>query len=266
MTIADVWKELECVDLSVTLSARNPVTWPTLPQFSKRVANWFEDIQLPNGECLPSGGYYYAQSLELDEHTGTHVDFPLHILPPAELERQGVSPDPVLGSFVGPAVTLDARRYLDQAAPGLSPRVPAEFVREWEREHGKIQPGEIVLMNTGYTDRYFRPLPEGNRMIREVLLSGKFPGWPVPSEEVMDLLGDRGVRHVGISSPSMGALDDSKGPHQAGVRRGMTYAETLIHLDLLPPRGAFYVGLPLKIAEQSGSPIRAVAFFKKQGG
>lgn len=266
MTIADVWKELECVDLSVTLSARNPVTWPTLPQFSKRVANWFEDIQLPNGERLPSGGYYYAQSLELDEHTGTHVDFPLHILPPAELERQGVNPDPVLESFVGPAVTLDARRYLDQAAPGLSPRVPAEFVREWEREHGKIQPGEIVLMNTGYTDRYFRPLPEGNRMIREVLLSGKFPGWPVPSEEVMDLLGDRGVRHVGISSPSMGALDDSKGPHQAGVRRGMTYAETLIHLDLLPPRGAFYVGLPLKIAEQSGSPIRAVAFFKKQGG
>jgi isatin hydrolase len=266
MTIAEAWKGLECVDLSVPLSAQYPVTWPTLPHFRKQVANWFEDIQLPNGERLPSGGYYYAQFLELDEHTGTHVDFPLHIFPQAELKRQGVNLDPPLESFVGPAVTLDARTYLDQAPRGRSPRIPAELVRAWEKEHGEIQPGEIVLMDTGYTDRYFRPLPEGDRMIREVLFSGKFPGWPVPAEEVMELLGDRGVRHVGISSPSMGALDDSQGPHEAGVRRGMTYAETLIHLDRLPARGAFYVGLPLKIGEQSGSPIRAVAFIKKPGG
>ncbi len=266
MSIAEVWKGLECVDLSLPLSAHYPVTWPTLPQFRKQVANWFEDVVLPSGERVPSGGYYYAQFLALDEHTGTHVDFPLHILPQAELERQGVNPNPALESFLGPAVMIDARRYLDQAPAGRSPRLPAELVRDWEKQHGEIRAGEIVLFDSGYTDRYFRPLPEGNRMLREVIFSGKHPGWPVPAEETMELLGDRGVRHVGISSPSMGALDDPQGPHQAGVRRGMTYAENLIHLDRLPPRGAFYVGLPLSIAEQSGSPVRAAAFIPKSGG
>ena len=61
----------------------------------------------------------------------------------------------------------------------------------------------------------------------------------------------------------MGALDDGHGPHRTGIELGMTYAEFLVGLDRLPPRGAIYVGLPLNIAGQSGSPIRAVAFVPK---
>jgi kynurenine formamidase len=43
---------------------------------------WFEDCEEPNGGMVRGAGYYYAQSMGLDEHTGTHVDFPLHVLPP----------------------------------------------------------------------------------------------------------------------------------------------------------------------------------------
>lgn len=266
MTIAEAWKGLECVDLSVSLSPRYPVSWPTMPPFQKQLVNWFEDIDLPSGEHLPSGGHYYNQAFQMDEHTGTHVDLPAHVFPPEEMRRYAINPETPPEHFVGPAVMLDVREFLDQAAPGRSPRVPAGAVCAWEEKHGKIQPGEIVLLNTGYTDRYFQPLPEGNRLVREVLLSGAHPGWPVPDEEAFEHLGERGVRHVGISSPSMGALDDARGTHEAGVRRGMTYTENLIHLDRLPPRGAFYIGLPLKIAEQSGGPARAVAFIPARSG
>jgi kynurenine formamidase len=40
----------------------------------------------------------------------------------------------------------------------------------------------------------------------------------------------------------------------------MSWEEILINLDQLPPRGAYYVALPLKIVDQSGSPTRAIAF------
>ena len=263
MTDLTFWSELQCVDLSVPLSEEFPVNWPTLPAFRKGILNWFEDFTQPNGEVMRSRGYYYDQYLAFDEHTGTHVDFPNHVLPQRELEAvegkygRGVP----LENFAGPAVVLDARAYLDQAGAGISPRIPVSFLDAWEAEHGDIRPAAIALIDTGYTDKYFCAFPEGNRLLHDPVVNGSTPGWPVPSNELLQRLAGRGVRHVGISSPSMGALD--AGSHRTGIELGMTYAEFLIGLNRLPHRGAIYVGLPLNIAGQSGSPVRAVAFVPK---
>lgn len=259
MDIRDLWREMECVDLSLPLSAEFPINWPTLPAFRKRILSWFEDYTATNGERIPGAGYY-AQSLEIDEHTGTHVDFPLHVLPPEELQRHGIAADTPLRHFAGPAVVIDVTKCLDQAPPGKSPRIPGEMISDWENRHGPLQAGDIVLLHTGYMERYFAPLPQGNRLVRQPLFAQDVPGWPVPSDELFDILRERGVRHLGLSAPSIGALDDPAGPHRAGIVRGITYAECLINLGQLPPRGALYVGMPLKIAHLSGSPIRAVAF------
>lgn len=270
MNLIDSWTEIECIDLSVPLSPHFPVTWPGLPQFRKSILAWFEDYRNPNGETVRSVGGYYDQFLELDEHTGTHVDFPSHILRPGELSevesRFGAGPP--LRTFAGPAAVIDATAFLDSAEVGRSLRVPLSVFEEWERIHGQFRSGDVALMDTGYTDRYFRALPEGERFVKEVVASGVYPGWPVPSDEVLQLLAQRGVRHLGVSSPSIGALDDSAGPHRTGMRLGLTFAESLIGLRHLPARGAFYIGFPLKIEDQSGSPIRAAAFIGKtvEGG
>jgi isatin hydrolase len=263
--LRDLWQNLECIDLSVPLSEEFPVSWPGLPPFRKRVLNWFENYREPNGEQVKSLGYFYDQSLELDEHTGTHVDFPAHILAPqglAEFEK-AFGQAGLLPSFAGPAIVLDATANLDQAPAGISPRIPADVARDWESQYGSIEAGDIVLINTGYMDRYFAPFPKGKRLVHEPVISKGVPGWPVPSDECFQLLGKRGVRHVGISSPSMGALDDAHGTHNSGLAHGITFAEGLVNLDKVPARGGLYVGLPLKISGQSGSPIRAVAFVPK---
>ena len=261
----DSWNEMECIDLSVPLSEEFPVTWPGLPAFRKRVLNWFEDYREPNGEQVRSAGKYYDQSFTLDEHVGTHLDFPAHILPPAELKKhaQTFGAGVRLTTFVGPAIVLDARGYLDQAPAGVSPRISADVALGWEAQNGAIEAGEIALINTGYMDRYFVPFPQGRRLVDEPVGLRNVPGWPVPSDELFELLGRRGVRHVGISSPSVGALDDGLGPHRAGLAQGITFAEGLVNLDKVLARGALYIGLPLKISNQSGSPIRAVAFVPK---
>ena len=232
------WGDFECVDLSVPLSPEFPINWPTLPPFRKNLVSWFEDFDLPNGARVLHHGNYYAQSLVMDEHTGTHVDFPLHVLPPQELNKSGVEISPPLSTFAGPAVVIDARFYLDKAPPGRSPRLPIGLLEDWEARHGSIQAGEVVLFNTGYMDKHFAAFPEGNRLVRIPLFDGSVPGWPVPSDQVFELLATRGVRHLGIDSPSIGALDNPSGPHHAGVKLRITYAECLIHLDQLPPRGA----------------------------
>lgn len=265
MTDLAFWSQLQCIDLSVPLSEEFPVNWPTLPTFRKGILNWFEDLPQPNGEVIRSRGFYYDQYLALDEHTGTHVDFPIHVLPPRDLEsvEQRYGRGVPLSNFIGPAVVLDARSYLDRADVGISPRIGVSVLDAWESKHGEIHSVGIALIDTGYVDKYFRAFPEGNRLLHDPVLNGSTPGWPVPSDELLQRLAHRGIRHVGISSPSVGALDDGHRSHRTGIELGMTYAEFLIGLHRLPPRGAIYAGLPLNIAGQSGSPVRAVAFVPK---
>jgi len=264
--IQDLWTDMECIDLSVPLSEEYPLNWPSLPPFRKRLLNWFKEYTEPNGVQVPSRGLWYTQSFEIDEHTGTHVDFPSHSFPFDELKALGLAEEPPLKSFAGPAVVIDARACLDQAPAGISPRIPVEVAETWEKKHGPIQSGEVVLLNSGYFDRYFAPFPEGKHLLQDFLDRSDRPGWPVPSDDLLQFLAKRGTCHLGISSPSLGALDNNPGPHQLGVKLGMTFAECLINLHKLPPRGALYVGLPLKIAKQSGSPVRAVAFVPRNLG
>ena len=258
------WADVVCVDLSVPLSNELPVSWPTLPAFHKSLLNWFEDYKEPSGTVVPSNGYFYDQALSMDEHCGTHVDFPIHVLPPARLQK--LSGDPLqvsLKSFVGPCAMVDARECLDKAEPGASPRVKADTLARWEERNGQLHSYEIVLLDTGYTDRYFHAFPEGRRFLHQPVMDRTVPGWPVPDESFFEHLRTRGVRHLGISSPSMGALDDGFGTHLAGIQREIVFTENLIRLSALPARGAFYMGLPLSIADQSGSPVRAVALVSR---
>jgi kynurenine formamidase len=258
------WADVVCIDLSVPLSNELPVSWPTLPAFHKSLLNWFEDYAEPSGTVVPSKGYFYDQALSMDEHCGTHVDLPIHVLPPARLQQLPGNPLQVaLKTFVGPCAMVDAREYLDKAEPGTSPRIRADKLERWEERNGRLQSDEIVLLNTGYTDRYFLPFPEGQRFLHLPVINRSVPGWPVPDDSFFEHLGTRGVRHLGISSPSMGALDDGFGTHSAGIQRGVVFTENLIRLSVLPARGAFYIGFPLSIADQSGSPVRAVALLSR---
>jgi len=254
------WADVVCIDLSLPLSNELPVSWPTLPAFHKSLLNWFEDYAEPSGTVVPSKGYFYDQALSMDEHCGTHVDLPIHVLPQARLQQLPSHPFQLsLKTFLGPCAVVDAREYLDKAEPGHSPRVQADTLLKWEERNGQLRSDEIVLLDTGYTDRYFQSFPEGKRFLLEPVLNRSVPGWPVPDESFFEHLRGRGVRHLGISSPSMGALDDGFNTHLAGIQRGIVFTENLIRLFALPARGAFYIGLPLNIADQSGSPVRAAA-------
>ena len=55
----------------------------------------------------------------------------------------------------------------------------------------------------------------------------------------------------------------SREPSQVSAEDRSRVYRNLIRLSALPARGAFYIGLPLSIADHSGSPVRAVALLSR---
>ena len=256
------------VDLTVTISETMPANWADLPRFQRWTYNWFAPIKNSYGQvATPSEGPYYGQRYIIDEHTGTQVDFPAHFIPPpgSKLpfagEQGRVTGDKYpLERLMGPAGVIDVTSLLDKAPAGQSPRITVAHIQAWEKAHGAIKAGEVVLFRSGYTDKYYKPFPEGRRFTFDPVVTKSAPGWPAPVPEVMEYLYRKGVFHLGTDGPSMGPVEAGQETHVAGLKNGMSWEEMLVNLDKLPARGAFYIALPIKVVDQSGSPTRAIAF------
>jgi kynurenine formamidase len=247
-------RDATVVDLSVTTGVDLPCSPPEgqpPAQFLLNTYTW------PRGPFLE-----YVQVH--DDHTGTHIDAPAHFTPAPETglehatEFGGVTIEQLpLDQLMGPAAVIDVRHLIDTAAPGEStnlaesPVITAAHIGEWEAEHGELEPGEVVLFRTGWSDRYYRPLPGGFRYDRS---------HPAPGEDAIAHLHERGVRHLGIDARGIGLMQDDHTPHWAALGRGMVATENLTNLGALPTRGAFFVFLPHKFAGATGGLGRAIAF------
>lgn len=254
------------VDLSLLVAEGLPCYWPTHQPFQHKVGNWFTDVHTPAGNVSGRGGPYSTRWMAIDEHTGTHVDAPTHFIPPENsgLPHAGpagsVSVDAVpLTQLMGPAAVCDVSELVaEHGQAGVSPLIEPEHIVRWEREHGPVRAGDVVLLRTGW-DRRYRRGADGNAYLHDVIVTGAAPGWPAPSVATMELLLERGVRCIGIDAPSIGAAHDPVPVHVAGLRTGAVYVEGLAALGELPARGAWFCFLPLKIEQGTGAPGRAIA-------
>ena len=270
--VGEIAAKSRIVDLSVLVDEDVPAHFGTNPPFQRWTFNWFEPKKSEYGTIAePGEAAYFGQRYVIDEHTGTQIDFPAHVIPPPDsgLEHAGpagaVTGDKYpLERLMGLAAVVDVSAMRDAAEPGMSPRITVAMIEEWESTHGPIEAGEVVLFRSGYSNAYFKPLPEGLRLTFEPAVEKSKAGWPAPTPEVMEHLHGKGVWHLGTDGPSMGYTDGGIPTHAAGLKYGMSWTELLINLDQLPARGAYFVSLPLKIADQSGSPARAIAFVPQE--
>ncbi|WP_214110109.1 hypothetical protein [Acrocarpospora catenulata] len=99
----------------------------------------------------------------------------------------------------------------------------------------------------------------GGRYVSDAITHRRGAAWPAPSPDTMKLLLSRGVRCVGTDGASMGPAEDGAATHVVGLSGGMVFIECLANLRELPPQGALFVFLPVKVARSSGGPGRAIA-------
>lgn len=232
------------VDLTHPFNAQT-IYWPTSTKT-------FEHPQQAFGPS-PGGWFYSSYELSTPEHGGTHLDAPIHF----GEGKQDAAAVPV-ERLVAPAVVIDVRR---QAGADPDYRLAPEDLAAFEREHGRIPAGAIVLLRTGWSSRwgdrkaYFGDDTPGDATKLH------FPGYGETAARV--LVEERQVAALGIDSPSVDYGPSQDFPvHRLGAPRGVPNFENLTNLDRLPPTGAFVVALPMKIEGGSGAPLRAVALVR----
>jgi kynurenine formamidase len=243
------------VDLSLLVAPEYPCTWPTWPLFQ---INHYRRI----GPLSP----YNSDILAIDGNTGTQLDVPPHsvALPDSGLKNAGpfglAFTDKIEAwQFGGEACVIDCRDLLDSAPPGRSALVKKERIMAWEKKHRPLGFGDVVLFYSGYSDKFYKPLPEGRRYAADPV-EGKTPAWPDPDPDCMEYLAGRKVMTLGTDSTSMGPLPDLAEPtHYAGLKHGMIWTESATGLGALPPTGAFYCMIGPKHAGGPYSEGRAFA-------
>jgi len=219
--------------------------WPT-------AASGFTLQQLSRG-MTPGGFFYAANAFCAPEHGGTHLDAPIHFA-----EGKQTADQVPLDRLIGPAVVIDVR---DSAAANPDYRLTVADVAAFERRHGRIAPGTIVLLHTGWGRRW----PDRRRYFGD-----DTPGdasnlhFPSYGEDAARLLvQERRVAALGVDAASIdyGRSTDFR-VHRIAAEANVPGLENLANLDQLPPRGALVVALPMKIENGSGGPLRAIALVR----
>jgi kynurenine formamidase len=189
---------------------------------------------------------YFTRSFWMLEHYGTHLDAPAHF-PPGKATVDQIPAK----QLMGPAVALDVRA---EGAKDADYQLPAAGVEEWEKRHGRIPEGAIVLLRTGWATLW----PDAKRY-RNQDAQGKmhFPGF---SAEAAKLLIERKVSGLGCDTMSIdyGASGDFA-VHHLALGAGLYHLENLADLSQMPESGAFLIAAPIKLEGGSGGPVRVFA-------
>lgn len=259
----------DVVDLTVPLAENLPAHWPTHMPFQRKLYNHYGPVP---GQLQPVHSFrgpYQTAWITLDEHCGTHIDAPSHFIPtpesglPNAAEIGRVSLEQLnLADMMGPAAVIDVAELNDTASGGVSPEITPDHIRAWEAEHGELGPGDVVLFRSDWDLRYL-PMPEGSGYVFDSLILQQGAGWPTPGIPALEYLLDRGVKTIGLDGVSVGAAHAGVPPHVYGLGRGMMYIELLANLKALPPRGALFLFLPIKIVGGSAGPGRAIGLVAK---
>ena len=228
------------VDMSNPIKRESP-TYPTFP-----------NVEIHTTDFADRDGFT-MERVEMNSHTATHVDAPLHFIPEGKtLEEFSIE------SFMGTGIVLD-----------LTPMDPSEPIRpeHIEPHVDRIESDDVVILYTGWDDEYGW---NGEYLMRYPFLSG----------EAAQYLADLGPKAVGIDTPSVAGWVDEvpeQGPvtdigadesHVPLLENDILPIEELRNLDQVldgePTRRAYFFYPPLNLQGVGGASARAFAFVSEE--
>jgi arylformamidase len=202
-------------DITVLIS-EDMVTWPGQEKPKLRFLGHVD-----------RGDHNTSSVVEMNAHTGTHVDAPLHFV------KGGATVEALdLGVLIGAArvfEALDADALSAEVFEGLG--IPAGTER--------------VLIKTRNSRRW----AEGQTDFDE--------GYVAVTADGAQWLVDHGIRLIGVDYLSVAVHADTATPHHILLGAGVIPLEG-VNLSDVPPGDYQLIALPLKLAGRDGAPTRAV--------
>jgi len=223
------------VDLSHVVHSGIP-QWPGDPP-----------VQFSTVSTIGTEGYSLRR-VSLGEHSGTHMNAP------SSFHSDGLAIDDYdTNSLVVPASVIDVT---EMASINLDFELDIEHVACWEQTNGRIESGSIVLLNTGWSEKW--GIPDEYLGLDHDGVS-HFPGFGI--DAVKYLLSDRGISGAGIDTHGVDpGRDNSFAVNRMMLQQPRLVLENLTNLDQLPPTGATVVIGLIRLQGGSGSPVSVMAF------
>lgn len=210
----------------------------------------------PAFEIQPWASYdkdgYFINRISIGEHSGTHWGTPNTFIAGARsADRVAVE------KLVVPAVVIDIR---DKAKQNQDYRLSVQDIRQWERTNRRIAAGSVVILFTGWQDKWSDPIAFINKDANDVL---HWPGFS--ADAVKFLVSQRQI--VGLGTDTHGA--DAGNDQDYGASSAMYEADGMIleclgGLNQLPDQGATLIVGGLPIEGGSGSPARVFGLLPRR--
>lgn len=218
------------------------VITPDIPQWPGDPPIEFESVT-----SRESDGYYLRR-FSLGEHSATHMNAPLSF----HHTGMGIDRYPA-ESLVVPAVVID---ICDRVATNPDYAISLSDILNWEQKHGQISPGSVVLLFTGWQDKW-----QDEQAFLNLDAEGKlhFPSFGL--EATQFLLNERQIAGIGIDTHGVdSSLDKAFAINRLVLAEPRIVLENLTNLNQLPPTGTTLVVGILRLQDGSGSPVAVLAF------
>lgn len=222
------------IDLTHTITPTIPL-WPGSDSFSMKIRFDYDEVG-----CRAAAYSFVAG-------TGTHMDAPAHFI------KGGRTVDQIpLKDLIAPLCIIDAQNNVGSDADYT---LQVSDIIAWEARHGEIPATSVVVMNTGWNNRW----PDLKAFLNEDGNGNKhFPGFSLAAAE---FLLSRKVVGIGIDTFSLDAGIATTFPvHNLTLSKNIYFLECLANLDQVPASGAFICTMPPKVEHAPEIPVRVVAF------
>jgi kynurenine formamidase len=223
------------VDLTQTIHPNIPI-WPDDPPVEFETVSQIEK----NG--------YYLRKFSMGEHSGTHINAPNSF----DAAGTGIDNYPPQ-SLVVPAIVIDIR------APTIANpdyTLTINDVLNWEQQYQPIEAGNLVLLYTGWQEKWSDAQAFFNQDENGIC---HFPGFG--EETAQFLLEERSIAGIGTDTHGVDAgRDASFAVNKLVLNKQRIVLENLANLEELPAAGITLVIGILRLAGGSGSPVSAIAF------
>ncbi|WP_447645315.1 cyclase family protein [Nocardioides zeae] len=238
--------EARIVDLTAPLSPTTPVL-QLPPPFANTIPLSLEKVS----DFDDDGPFWGWNNIHTGEHTGTHLDAPVHWAS----GREGHSVDTIPPArLVGPAVVID---FSAEVAADPDFLLEPEHLEKHVADHGPFPEGAWLVFRTGWSARGGDPEAFANADENGPHTPGVSPAgaqWLAASS-----ISGFAVETVGIDAGQAGGMEPAFPVHYFLLGADKYGLTQLQNVEALPATGAMLVVSPLPIVGGTGSPARVFA-------